>query len=746
MTLPTDLPVSDAPPPAAGPRLRVMEALLEDVERGIVRISALHMQRLGAEPGDVVVIEGERQSLARVEPLDAGDRAGSIIRMDGLTRENAGVTLDERVCIAPRAVPPAATLLLAPLERASYGPEEVRRVREWLVGRPVVKGDKVTVPLFSRKSSPFIVAAFEPEDLGVVSVAYTDVRIQDQARPGTQKPFTVKYEDIGGLDEELRRIREMIELPIKYPQLFAQLRIEPPKGVLLYGPPGTGKTTIARAVASEVKAHFIRINGPEIIHKFYGESEAKLRELFEEAQRRAPSVIFIDEIDAIAPKRSDVSGEVEKRVVAQLLALMDGMVSRGEVVVIGATNLPELLDHALRRPGRFDREVVVRVPNRPGRLQILRIHGRGMPLAEDVDLERLAEVTHGFVGADLEVLCKEAGMQALKDTLEREDFAEREIEDLARSTRVTMAHFLNALKGIEPTATREFFAERPNVHWSDVGGTEPTKALLRSTVELPRRYPRLYRTAGASAPNGVLLSGPPGTGKTLLVRALATESGFSFITVDAAALFSKWVGESEKALRQVFLKARQASPCILFFDELDTIFPRRGMAQDFGGRERLMGQFLAEMGALEPFSEVVVIGATNRLDLVEPALLSPGRFSFVIEMKAPDRGEREAILRIHVNHMPLHPDVSLGRIADLTDGFTGADLAILCQRASFERLQGFIALHGQAAEAHAPQFNVRADDFLRALDSLRASRGGGRDDAPAAGGQGARVAAGASIR
>ena len=746
MTLPTDLPVSDAPPPAAGPRLRVMEALLEDVERGIVRISALHMQRLGAEPGDVVVIEGERQSLARVEPLDAGDRAGSIIRMDGLTRENAGVTLDERVCIAPRAVPPAATLLLAPLERASYGPEEVRRVREWLVGRPVVKGDKVTVPLFSRKSSPFIVAAFEPEDLGVVSVAYTDVRIQDQARPGTQKPFTVKYEDIGGLDEELRRIREMIELPIKYPQLFAQLRIEPPKGVLLYGPPGTGKTTIARAVASEVKAHFIRINGPEIIHKFYGESEAKLRELFEEAQRRAPSVIFIDEIDAIAPKRSDVSGEVEKRVVAQLLALMDGMVSRGEVVVIGATNLPELLDHALRRPGRFDREVVVRVPNRPGRLQILRIHGRGMPLAEDVDLERLAEVTHGFVGADLEVLCKEAGMQALKDTLEREDFAEREIEDLARSTRVTMAHFLNALKGIEPTATREFFAERPNVHWSDVGGTEPTKALLRSTVELPRRYPRLYRTAGASAPNGVLLSGPPGTGKTLLVRALATESGFSFITVDAAALFSKWVGESEKALRQVFLKARQASPCILFFDELDTIFPRRGMAQDFGGRERLMGQFLAEMGALEPFSEVVVIGATNRLDLVEPALLSPGRFSFVIEMKAPDRGEREAILRIHVNHMPLHPDVSLGRIADLTDGFTGADLAILCQRASFERLQGFIALHGQAAEAHAPQFNVRADDFLRALDSLRASRGGGRGDAPAAGGQGARVAAGASIR
>ena len=722
MTFPMDLPVADAPKVAVSTRLRVMEAHLEDVERGVVRISPLHMHRQNLEPGDVVVIEGERQTLARVEPLGPDDLPGSILRMDGLTRENAGVTLDERTCISARHVPPALTLLLTPLERTTFGAEEVKRVRESLVGRAMTRGDKLNVPLFSRRSSQFIVAGFEPEDFGVVSTAYTDVRIQEQARASAQKQFTIKYEDIGGLDEELRRIREMIELPMKYPQLFAQLRIEPPKGVLLYGPPGTGKTTIARAVASEVKAHFIRINGPEIIHKFYGESEAKLRELFEEAQRKAPSIIFIDEIDAVAPKRSDVAGEVEKRVVAQLLALMDGMVSRGEVVVIGATNLPELLDHALRRPGRFDREVVVRVPNRPGRLQILRIHARGMPLAEDVDLERLSEVTHGFVGADLEVLCKEAGMQALKDTLDREDFAEREIEELARDTRVCMRHFHNALKGIEPTATREFFAERPNVHWADVGGLESTKALLRSTVELPRRYPKLYRAAGAGAPNGVLLSGPSGTGKTLLVRALATESGFSFITVDAAALFSKWVGESEKALRQVFLKARQASPCILFFDELDTIFPRRGHAQDFGGRERLIGQFLAEMGSLEAFSEVVVIGATNRVDLIEPALLSPGRFSFVIEFKPPNVEEREAILGIHARAVPLHPDVSVRLLAQQTDGFTGADLATLCQRASFERLQGFIALHGEQADAHAPQFHVRAEDFVRALESQRAVR------------------------
>jgi transitional endoplasmic reticulum ATPase len=722
MTQPADLPVADSPRAATGPRLRVMEAHLEDVERGIVRISPLHMHRMGLAPGDVVVIEGERQSLARVEPLEPLDIQGSIIRMDGLTRENAGVTIDERVCLTPRHVPPAITLLLSPLERTSFGPEEVRRVREWLAGRTMVRGDKLNVPLFSRKSSQFIVAGFEPEDLGVISGTYTDVRIQEQARPGLQKPYAVKYEDIGGLDEELRRIREMIELPLKYPQLFAQLRIEPPKGVLLYGPPGTGKTTIARAVASEVKAHFIRINGPEIIHKFYGESEAKLREIFEEAQRKAPSIIFIDEIDAVAPKRSDVAGEVEKRVVAQLLALMDGMVSRGEVVVIGATNLPELLDHALRRPGRFDREVVVRVPSRPGRLQILRIHGRGMPLDKDVDLERLAEVTHGFVGADLEVLCKEAGMQALKETLAREDFAEREIEELARDTRVGMRHFLQALKGIEPTATREFFAERPNVEWSDVGGMESTKSLLRSTVEMPRRYPRLYQAAGANAPSGVILSGPPGTGKTLLVRALATESGFSFITVDAAALFSKWVGESEKALRQVFLKARQASPSILFFDELDTIFPRRGQAQDYGGRERLVGQFLAEMGSLEPFSEVVVIGATNRLDLVEPALLNPGRFGFVIELQPPPPAERESILRIHTRKMPLNPDVSLNRLAALAEGFSGADLATLCQRASFERLQEFVAEHGESAEVHAGQFQVRAEDFERAMETLRSVR------------------------
>ena len=722
MTVQTDSAASERPPAPQSHRLRVMEAHLEDVEQGVVRVGQRLIDELGLHPGDIVRIEGERVTLARVLPLLPEDDRRHAIQMDGLTRENAAIGLDSRVTIGPEKVPVAATVLLAPLERNTYGVDEVRRVREYLAGRVLTKGDKVNVPLFSRKGSQFIVSLFEPEVEGAVALPNTDIRIQDHPRIPPQTNYTVKYEDIGGLDEELRRIREMIELPMKYPELFARLRIDPPKGVLLYGPPGTGKTTIARAVASEVKAHFILVNGPEIIHKFYGESEAKLREIFEEAQRRAPSIIFLDEIDAIAPKRSEVTGEVEKRVVAQLLALMDGMVSRGEVVVIGATNIPEVLDHALRRPGRFDREVVVRVPNRIGRLQILKIHSRGMPLADDVDLARLGEVTHGFVGADLEVLCKEAGMRALRDVLEREDFAEQEMSVLAAQTTIQMRHFLDALKGIEPTATREFFAERPNVHWSDIGGLKSAKNMLLSALELPLRYPELCKAAGMPSPRGILLSGASGTGKTMLVRALATETGFSFITVDAAALFSKWVGESEKALRQVFLRAKQASPCILFFDEIDTIFPSRGGGHDFGGRDRLIGQFLSEVDALDTFSEVLVVGATNRIELLERALLNPGRFGMVIEIQVPTTEERSQILDIISRSMPLDGKLDMGKLLPATEGFTGAELATLCRRASFLRLQAFIAEHGSKADRNAGTFRVLGDDFLEAAQAIAVGR------------------------
>ncbi|MCZ6644814.1 MAG: AAA family ATPase [SAR324 cluster bacterium] len=730
MTVPFDKYLVEDLAAAVGPRLRVVEAHLEDVEQGVVRTSEATMAALGVQPGGAVLIEGERNTMARLLPLQEESGQRLIIQMDGLIRENTGISLDDRIRITPCDPPYAQTLLITPLEKASYGPAEVRRIREVLAGRILTLGDKVMVPLHSRKGTQFQVAAFEPEGAGCIAVLHTDVRIQEQVRTSLEIKSSVKYEDIGGLQEELTRIREMIELPMKYPELLAQLRIEPPKGVLLYGPPGTGKTTIARAIASEVNAHFIRINGPEVIHKFYGESEAKLREIFEEAQRRAPSIIFIDEIDAIAPKRTEVAGEVEKRVVAQLLALMDGMVSRGEVVIIGATNVPELLDHALRRPGRFDREVVVKVPNRPGRLQILKIHSRGMPLADDVDMERLAEITHGFVGADLEVLCKEAGMSALKDVLEREDFAEKEISELAGETSISMHHFFDAFKGIEPTATREFFAERPNVKWEEVGGLHAGKALLRSTVELPRLYPNLSKAAGATAPRGIMLSGPPGSGKTLLVRALATEGGFSFITVDAAALFSKWVGESEKALRQVFIKGKQASPCILFFDELDTIFPRRGQSHDAGGRERLIGQFLSEMDGLEKFSEVVVIGATNRLDLVEPALLNPSRFGIVIELELPDEQERLEILAIHTADMKLDADVRLEELARRTEGMSGADLTTLCRRTGFERLQSYIAAHGDKVERMIEQFTVRMEDFSHALTAASALQSRNSGSAP----------------
>ncbi|MCZ6749211.1 MAG: AAA family ATPase [SAR324 cluster bacterium] len=718
MTLQSEEPASARPPAQPSLRLRVTEARLDDVEQGIVRVSKSTLDALGIRPGDVVLLEGDQQALARVWPLMPEDDRRNVIQMDGLTRENASVSVDGQVGVSVEVVPPALTLLLAPMERNTYGVDEVRRIREHLAGMALMKGNKVKIPLFSRKGTQFLVSLFEPEAVGAIAGPNTDIRIQEHPRISQPPDYTIKYEDIGGLEEELARIREMIELPMKYPEFFARLRIEPPKGVLLYGPPGTGKTTIARAVAGEVKAHFIRVNGPEIIHKFYGESEAKLREIFEEAQRKAPSIIFLDEIDAIAPKRSEVTGEVEKRVVAQLLALMDGMVSRGEVVVIGATNIPEVLDHALRRPGRFDREISVRVPNRIGRLQILRIHSRGMPLDDDVDLERLAEVTHGFVGADLEVLCKEAGMRALQDVLKREDFTEREISEWVEETSIQMRHFVDALKGIEPTAIREFFAERPNVRWKDVGGLEEPKRMLRAAVELPYLYPGLSKAAGTPSPKGVLLSGPPGTGKTMLVRALATETGFNFITVDAAALFSKWVGESEKALRQVFLRAKQASPCVLFFDEIDTIFPSRSAVQDYGGRDRLIGQFLSELDALGTLSEVVVVGATNRIELLERALLNPGRFGIVIELAPPSPEERLEILKIHAAALPLDPSTDLTQVLPLTDGFTGADLVTLCRRASFAKLQDFIAEHGEAAEAHAGAFRLCTEDFIESARTL----------------------------
>ncbi|MDA8218949.1 MAG: CDC48 family AAA ATPase [Dehalococcoidales bacterium] len=700
--------------------LRVTEALLEDVDSGVVRIDPADLSRIGVLPGDVVVVTGKRSTVARAEPAPPFSCGRRLIHLDGTLRENAQASLDDKVTVRRSAARVAQTVLLAPAEPVSYGPQDLSRLRALLDGLAVIAGDQVKSVLYGRRGHFFKVAATEPEGAVVVG-PYTDLRLK-APEVSRERPFKVKYEDIGGLEGELQRIREMIELPMKYPDLFARLRIEPPKGVLLHGPPGTGKTLIARAVASEVDAHFIHLSGPEIIHKFYGESEAKLREVFDEAQRRAPSIIFLDELDAIAPKRADVVGDVEKRVVAQLLACMDGLVARGQVVVIGATNLPELLDPALRRPGRFDREITINVPSRPGRLRILQIHARGMPLAEDVSLERLAEITHGYVGADIEVLCKEAGMLALRDLLARADFDAQDAATLSAQAFVSMKHFLGALKSIEPTATREFFVEKPNVRWEDVGGLDQIRDFLLACVEWPTRHGDLFAQAGIRRVRGLLLSGPSGTGKTLLAKALATETGLNFITVDGAMLLSKWVGESEKTLRQVFKKAKQASPCLLFFDGLDSLAPVRRNS-DTGASERLVGQFLSELDNLSVLDEVVLLGATNRIDLVDPALLRPGRFDFVIDTPLPDVEARREIFRVHTRRMPLAPDVRLQELADHSEGLSGADIEAVCQRAAIQRMREFIAARAESPTADKSRFLIGRQSLLASLEQVVHVRG-----------------------
>lgn len=699
--------------------LRVFEAPLDDVGLGIVRVDPYHLAQIGTQVGMAVAVTGDRRTVAIAQATPPTLQGRRLIQMDGMVRENARGGLDELVTVTAVDAAPAKTVLLGPIDPGSFGSKEVAQIREELGGRAMVYGDRVKVTAFSKAGHLFKVAGTEP-DGAVVLGPFTDVRIKkDTAAAVIQTPpLKIKYEDIGGLEEELLRVRELVELPLKYPGLFARLKIEPPKGVLLYGPPGSGKTLIARAVASEVKAHFIHVNGPEIIHKFYGESEAKLREIFEEAQRRAPSVIFLDELDAIAPKRLDVSGEVEKRVVAQLLALMDGLVQRGEVVVIGASNLPEAIDPALRRPGRFDREISVNVPSRTGRLRILQIHTRGMPLAPDVDLERLADLTHGFVGADLEALCKEAGMLAVRDCLTEFDSMLSDLESLAERATIRGEHFLQALKAIEPTATREFFLEKPNVRWEDVGGLDEVRRTVLSALDLPKRFPSIFEQADIRPPTGFLLSGPSGTGKTLTVKALATETGLRLITVDPASLFSKWVGESEKALRQVFKKAKQAAPCILFFDGLDALVPvRRGPGDlDTGVGDRFAGQFFAELDELAQLGEVVVLGATNRPELVDPALLRPGRFGITIPFAMPDAGQREEILLVHLRRAPLEEGVDLAELAQEMDGLSGADIAGVCQRALLAEVERFAERHGNESGA-GDVFRLTARGLRSALEA-----------------------------
>jgi transitional endoplasmic reticulum ATPase len=695
--------------------LRVAEALPKDVGRVIARIDPVDIERLNCVIGDTVEISGKRKTAARIMPAFPGERGKGVVQIDGIGRENAQTALDDTVQIVKIENRSAANVVLLPV---GNGPalrgQDSRYIGTLLENAPLVTGDRVRVTLFGSRAIDFVVQETNPKGPVYVTRA-TAIRIgRDAAAP--KREAGVSYEDVGGLGREIARIREMIELPMRHPEVFARLGIEPPKGVLLFGPPGCGKTLIARAVASETSAYFVHINGPEIIHKFYGESEANLRKIFEDAQSHAPAIVFIDEIDAIAPKREAVQGEVEKRVVAQLLTLMDGLESRGNVVVIGATNIPDSIDPALRRPGRFDREISVLVPDAVGRLQILQIHTRGMPLAADVDLEGLAATTHGFVGADLAGVCREAAMSSLRGALPTIDFKNPELpyEELLK-LEVSMANFAEALTETEPSAIREVFTELPDVKWEDVGGLADVKQLIREMVAWPLAYAERFKFAKVNPPKGLLLTGPPGTGKTLVAKAAAAESGINFISVRGPALISKWVGESEKGVREVFRKARQAAPCMVFFDEIDALVPRRGDGAN-NVSERVVGQFLTELDGIEELRGVVIIGATNRPDMIDPALLRAGRFDSIVELPPPDAAARLSILQIHTRGRRLSPDVDLAEFAKRTEGLVGADLEALCRRAAMLALRESIE---REPEATFEQFSIEKRQFEAALGEAR---------------------------
>jgi len=690
-------------------QLRVAEARQRDIGRKIARVDSRAIRELSLSPGDLVEINGKRTTIAIVWPPYKEDDGMGLIRIDGEVRRNAGVSVGEYVRISKANAKPATKIVLAPYETLPFVGDFARIVKSQLLNLPVMKGDTVVVPILGM-GIELKVTSTAPTHAVIVS-ENTVVEVSTSPVKRLEETTGVTYEDIGGLHEELQRIREMIELPLKHPELFRHLGIDPPKGVILYGPPGTGKTLIAKAIANETGAHFISINGPEIMSKFYGESEARLREVFQEAEQNAPSIIFIDELDAIAPKRSEVTGEVERRVVSQLLALMDGLKGRGQVIVIGATNRIEAIDPALRRPGRFDREIRIGVPDRNGRKEILQIHTRRMPIAEDVDLDEIADITHGFTGADLAALCREAAMNALRRFLPRIDLEKEVIPaEILEQLKVTREDFANALRMIQPSALREVILEIPNIKWEDVGDLQSVKQELKEAVEWPLKYPEVFKRLGIRPPRGILLYGPPGTGKTLLAKAVATESEANFISVKGPEVLSKWVGESEKAVREIFRKARETAPCIIFFDELDAIAPRRGLHADAGVTDRIVNQLLTEMDGIQTLKGVVVIGASNRPDILDPALLRPGRFDRVIFVPPPDVDGRYQIFQIHTREMPLSDDVDLSKLAAMTEGYTGADIEAVCREAAIIAMRENINIE-----------KVSMRHFIMALEKIKPS-------------------------
>jgi len=704
--------------------LKVLEAYTRDVGRGVARIDYDSMDTLNASTGDVIEIKGKRRTVAKCLPLYPSDEGKGIIRIDGLGRNNSGIAIGDTIAVRKIKAAAAEKIVVAPLE--AIPPIDERYLADALESVPLIKGDNVMVPYFGGRLT-FQVIGVTPAADAVLVTQKTVFHIAEKGETLRGVP-QVTYEDIGGLTDEIKKVREMIELPLRHPEIFEKLGIEAPKGVLLFGPPGTGKTLLAKAVANESNAHFISISGPEIMSKFYGESEARLREIFKEAKEKSPSIIFIDEIDSIAPKREEVTGEVERRVVSQMLSLMDGLESRGKVIVISATNRPNAIDPALRRPGRFDREIEIKVPDKKGRKDIIMIHTRNMPLTDDVDLTKISAVSHGYVGADLEYLCKEAAMKCLRRLLPELNMEDAKLppETLDKLV-VNKDDFSKALIEVTPSGMREVFIENPEVQWDDIGGLLDVKRELQEAVEWPMKYPKLYEELGHKMPRGILLHGPSGTGKTLLAKAVATESEANFISVRGPELLSKWVGESERGIREIFRRARQASPSVIFFDEIDSIAPVRGAGGETAVTERVISQLLTELDGMENMHNVVVLAATNRADMIDTALLRPGRFDKIVQVPMPDKDSRKSILEIKAKDIPTVTDpkdpdyVNLEKIAENTDGMSGADVAAISNTAVSLVIHEFLDAHPDVKEVEksASDTKVTMKHFEDATKKIR---------------------------
>ncbi|CAI9832401.1 Cell division cycle protein 48 homolog AF_1297 [Nitrosopumilaceae archaeon] len=708
----------------SGLALKVLEAYTRDVGRGVARIDYDSMDNLSASTGDVIEIKGKRRTVAKCLPLYPSDEGKGIIRIDGLGRNNSGIAIGDTISVRKIKATAAEKVMVAPLE--AIPPIDERYLADALESVPLIKGDNVMVPYFGGRLT-FQVIGVTPAADAVLVTQKTVFQIAEKGETLRGVP-QVTYEDIGGLTDEIKKVREMIELPLRHPEIFEKLGIEAPKGVLLYGPPGTGKTLLAKAVANESNAHFISISGPEIMSKFYGESEARLREIFKEAREKAPSIIFVDEIDSIAPKREEVTGEVERRVVSQMLSLMDGLEARGKVIVISATNRPNAIDPALRRPGRFDREIEIKVPDKKGRKDILLIHSRNMPLSDEVNVDKVSAVSHGYVGADLEYLCKEAAMKCLRRLLPILNLEEEKIppETLDKLV-VNQEDFTKALIEVTPSGMREVFIENPDVKWDEVGGLEDVKRELQEAVEWPMKYPGLYDKLGHNMPRGILLHGPSGTGKTLLAKAVATESEANFVSVRGPELLSKWVGESERGIREIFKRARQSSPCVVFFDEIDSIAPVRGAGGETAVSERVVSQLLTELDGMENMHGVVVLAATNRADMIDPALLRPGRFDKIIQIPLPDKESRKSILRINAERIPTINDASdpdhvdFERLGELTDGLSGADTASIANTAVSLVIHKFLDSHPDVKDVEKQSIDAKVGmrDFEEAIKKVR---------------------------